>query len=329
MTPLVSICIPAYRQVEFLRETLDTIRAQDFGAYEVVITDDSPDAEVERLVGGYLGDRRWRYVRNALPLGSPRNWNEAMRLSSAPLVKLLHHDDKFAGPEALGRFVAMMDANPAADFGFSSCFVVDAGSGRVRINQPSAAQVEVLGRSPATLFAANIVGAPSTTIHRRSAGLEYDPAMKWLVDIDFYYRMLKREPVVAYANLPLIITATSAAHQITEEVRADPLIDIGEHLRLFEKFDAAEQSLPAVAAAWRRLFYRYGIHSENQLTGSFSYAESTAGYLAALMRGSSASRIRTGMGRLFYRTYMLLPAWAQAKVRAAKGLVARLGAERQ
>jgi glycosyltransferase involved in cell wall biosynthesis len=35
----VSICIPTYRQVEFLRKTLHSILAQDYSEYEIVVTD--------------------------------------------------------------------------------------------------------------------------------------------------------------------------------------------------------------------------------------------------------------------------------------------------
>ena len=329
MTPRISICIPAYRQVEFLRETLVSVREQTFQSYEVVITDDSPNGEVEELVGSYLSDSRWRYRRNTVPLGSPENWNEAIRLSSAPLVKLLHHDDKFAGPEALGRFVAMMDDNPAAHFGFASCVVIDVRTGRTSINRPSAAQVGALCRSPATIFAANIVGAPSVTIYRRSVGLDYDAAMTWLVDVDFYYRIIRRHPEVVFSIQPLILTVKNAEHQVTEQVRADPLVDIGEHLRLFEKLDPAEKQLPAIATAWRRLFYRYDIHSEAQLADRYSFSVSTAGYLQALLGGSFRNRTRVALGRLVYRTYMLLPPSAQAQVRAARGLLTRVKARAQ
>ena len=47
---LVSICVPTYRQVKFLRQTLHSILAQDYSQYEVVVTDDAPDDCVETVV---------------------------------------------------------------------------------------------------------------------------------------------------------------------------------------------------------------------------------------------------------------------------------------
>jgi cellulose synthase/poly-beta-1,6-N-acetylglucosamine synthase-like glycosyltransferase len=36
----VSICIPTYQQVEYLKKTLDSIQFQDFHDYEIIVTDD-------------------------------------------------------------------------------------------------------------------------------------------------------------------------------------------------------------------------------------------------------------------------------------------------
>lgn len=49
----VSICIPAYKQPEFLKRCLDSVFEQSYTDYEVIITDDSPDNEIEKLVNTY------------------------------------------------------------------------------------------------------------------------------------------------------------------------------------------------------------------------------------------------------------------------------------
>ena len=45
--PLVSICIPTYKQIPYLKKCIESVLKQDFEDYELIITDDSPDDSVE------------------------------------------------------------------------------------------------------------------------------------------------------------------------------------------------------------------------------------------------------------------------------------------
>lgn len=253
----VSICIPAYRQVEFLRGTLLSIARQDFQDFELIVSDDSPDDSVRNLLAEFDFGERLRYVRNTPALGSPENWNAAMRLARGEYVKVQHHDDRFAGPDALGRFVQLLDANPNADFGFSACLVEHVDSGLQRIHRPTEQQLADLRSSPAALFNGNWVGAPSATIVRNGLGLEYDRRMKWLVDMDYYYRVLMHNGHFAYSPDVLIVTPTNAAHQVTEICRDDAVVEIGEAMLLYGKFTLEQRRQRLVQRGWENLFRRF------------------------------------------------------------------------
>ena len=68
--PKVSICIPTYQQIEYLKKTLDSIQIQDFTDYEVIITDDSRDNSVKYLVETYSSYLPIRYYLNEESLDS-------------------------------------------------------------------------------------------------------------------------------------------------------------------------------------------------------------------------------------------------------------------
>lgn len=261
----VSICIPAYKQVAFLRSTLASISEQSFNDYELIVSDDSPNRDVENLVNEFGFGRRLRYVRNEQPLGSPRNWNAAMALARGEYVKLMHHDDYFLHPDALTKFVEMLDRNPGAFFAFSGTRVLDVRGGSERHHCVGETRAQSLGTFPEQLFMGNVIGAPSATIVRRSLGLEYDTRMKWLVDTDYYIRALRVCSVFAYTNDLLITTPTSADHQVTEMVRDDAAVDIGEALMLFEKCLDRLKDEPDAREIWSRLFTKYNISSIEQL----------------------------------------------------------------
>lgn len=49
MPPLISICIPAYKNTDYLSVLLQSVAVQTFRDFEVVVSDDSPTDEVETL----------------------------------------------------------------------------------------------------------------------------------------------------------------------------------------------------------------------------------------------------------------------------------------
>jgi len=75
VTPLISICIPAYQRTEYLRRLLDSIEMQTFRRFEVIITDDSPGTELQNLVENHPLQSMIRYYKNQRTLGTPENWN--------------------------------------------------------------------------------------------------------------------------------------------------------------------------------------------------------------------------------------------------------------
>jgi glycosyltransferase involved in cell wall biosynthesis len=215
MIPKVSICIPTYCQVDFLRQTLNSIVEQKYTDYEIIISDDSPNDSVKNLLLEFNFGKKLHYFSNNISLGSPENWNEAIRKANGEYIKILHHDDKLAHSNALGEFVRMLDNNPNADFGFSASRVEDIQSKSIREHRPTTKQLQMMSTMPEKLFLGNYIGAPSATIYRRKAAMDYDNRMKWLVDIDFYIRVLQRNKNFSYNPEILISTPTNAGHQVT------------------------------------------------------------------------------------------------------------------
>ncbi|HUZ60328.1 MAG TPA: glycosyltransferase, partial [Hanamia sp.] len=87
--PLISICIPAYKHVDYLKKLLDSVSIQTFKDFEVVITDDSPDDGVKQLLETFPTTNNIRYYKNSKALGTPENWNEAIRKSEGTWIKLM------------------------------------------------------------------------------------------------------------------------------------------------------------------------------------------------------------------------------------------------
>jgi len=91
-TPSVSVVIPAYNVAPYIAETLNSVFAQTFTDFEVIVVDDgSPDGEeLERALGAYR--ERVRYVRQE-NLGAGAARNRGIRESRGELIAFLDSDD--------------------------------------------------------------------------------------------------------------------------------------------------------------------------------------------------------------------------------------------
>lgn len=264
MTPKVSICIPAYKQPEYLRQALLSIFAQTFQDFEVVITDDSPDDSVERIAAEHSDLGRLKYQRNLSPKGSPENWNEAIRLASGEYIKLLHDDDCFVDENCLATFVALLADHPEANFAFCSTLVCDENLSTIYLHSPSTRMIRTLYREPKDLFLANLIGGPSATIHRKRISQRYDPRMKWLVDIDFYIRVLSENRNLAFSNRPLVRTRMTPS-SVTSSSVDNRQVELFEFLYLYKKISSGDQlDIRYYARLWW-ILSKYGVGSRNDL----------------------------------------------------------------
>lgn len=148
--PRVSVCIPAYRQPIYFARALRSVLEQQFDDFEVVVTDDSPDDEIQSVVTD-AADSRVVYIRNAVRLGSPANWNAAVSRARGDLVKVLHHDDWLSSSESLGAFVRLLDRAPEVPIAFSASHVCDTAQ-RVRRTHSPAAHLAELADDPRSLL---------------------------------------------------------------------------------------------------------------------------------------------------------------------------------
>jgi glycosyltransferase involved in cell wall biosynthesis len=94
--PKLSIGVPVFNGQEFLPELLDSLLAQTFKDFEIVICDNASSDRTPQICREYEHhDSRIHYIRNARNLGANPNFNRVFELSTAPLFKWAAHDDLY------------------------------------------------------------------------------------------------------------------------------------------------------------------------------------------------------------------------------------------
>lgn len=234
MNPHISICIPAYKHVNYLERLLNSISNQTYKDFEVIITDDSPDGDVKQLLEKFHGIINIRYFKNENALGTPENWNEAIRKATGVWIKLMHDDDWFANENSLQNFYEAILKNQDCSFFFSAYKNVDENSGNNKNVYLSPLGRFFLSSDPLNLFKKQYIGNPSCTLIKRNLNVWYDKDFKWVVDFEYYTRCLKKAGNYFYINNVLINVGIND-EQVTNYTFRKPEVEIRENHLMIRK----------------------------------------------------------------------------------------------
>ena len=90
--PLVSVCIPAYNNEDYILETINCILSQSYKNIELIVVDDNSSDDTYKVVKS-VKDVRLKAYRNKDNLGMAGNWNRCLELCSGKYIKLVCADD--------------------------------------------------------------------------------------------------------------------------------------------------------------------------------------------------------------------------------------------
>lgn len=202
--PRVTVAIPAYKPAH-LGQAIASVLAQTFTDFELLISDDCPDASVRQVVAQFL-DPRIRLIqgpRRGLVANSVHLWENA----GADALKFVYDDD-FLLPFAVADLVELQRQNPQAAFVFCARNVVDA-DGRIL---PASVTIP---SGPPTLFTgdvvvealvgeiANPIGEPTSLLMRRSVfegsgclSRYCGVSVRHNIDVAFFLNAAERGPCV-------------------------------------------------------------------------------------------------------------------------------------
>lgn len=167
----------------FMKRLLNSLWNQSFQDFEIVVTDNSEDDEIERICEWYRTGIR--YFKNPRK-GMAQNTNEAIKQSKGNLIKILYMDDFMAHDNALERIVSHFKGRWLV----SACRHTTDGEYFFDTHEASYNDQIHTGN--------NTIGSPSVLTILNKDPLLFDEEMTWLLDCDYYKRMhgLHGEPAI-------------------------------------------------------------------------------------------------------------------------------------
>lgn len=121
--PTVSVLIPTYEpKPDHLKAAIESVLAQTFTDWELIIHDDASKSDVEAIVRPFLTDPRIHFIRSPRNLGIGGNWNATMRrrgdsriAPTTSFVAFIFQDDLWH-PDYLKQAVEVLERNQNVGF---------------------------------------------------------------------------------------------------------------------------------------------------------------------------------------------------------------------
>lgn len=247
--PQVSVCIPAYNSFEKFQRCLKSVQKQTGCNFEIIVSDDSTDAIHQSKIANLCYSTNIKYFHHKPNLGVPNNWNFLLNNATAPLVHIMHHDDRYSSSRSLSRFVSLMESNPKYSMAISSSELIEDGIvvGRTEVSIPL---LNRINKSPSLMYALNCLGAPSAAVFRREYGILYRQGFKYVTDLVYYYDNYLAGPLACCSDT-LVQVDVSKKGRLTTENEENSLLMVSEFSKMMTVFRLRDWHL---RIGWRFLF---------------------------------------------------------------------------
>lgn len=151
--PRVSIGLPVYNGQKYLACALDSLLAQTFSDFELIVSDNASTDDTFQICEAYAArDERIRLVRQPENLGAVGNFNRVFELSQGEYFKWAAYDD-ICAPELIARCVGVLDHDKSIVCCHAKSVPIDANGQRIdesqfeAIRRGNGATSEVAGAS--------------------------------------------------------------------------------------------------------------------------------------------------------------------------------------
>jgi glycosyltransferase involved in cell wall biosynthesis len=222
MQPLVSVIIPTYNREQYLRKALDSVLAQTYQRFEIIVVDDGSTDNTRTMLSAYKESVRYVYQENQ---GISKARNTGIRNSHGDCIAFLDSDDYWL-PEKTELQVALLQKHPEYGMVASRCSSVRLDGSFREKNRPGTS-----GWVLENLFQANFIRTSAAIIRKEcfhEVGL-FDEELKECEEYDLWLRMASQYPI-GFINKSLAVYVDNA-----EGVSTDSLSGRLYRLKVLEK----------------------------------------------------------------------------------------------
>ena len=232
--PLVSIVTPAYNQADFLRETIESVLAQDYPRIEHQVIDDGSTDETPQVMAEYEG--RGILLDRHENRGQTPTINKGWERATGDVLTWLNSDDTLL-PGAVSKAVDYLQKHPEVGIIFGDGLFTEPDGKPLERTKPRTG----FSYREFVLKCENPIPQPSAFIRRsvvEDVGL-LDPVFYYFMDWDFFLRAGVRHKIAYFPELLSTYRLHPDSKTVAQAAKAAPELEY-----LYNKFFARED-LPA------------------------------------------------------------------------------------
>ena len=243
--PFFSICIPCYNHAAFIGKTLESVLAQDFKDFEIIVSNNASTDNSKEIVRSFK-DSRIRLIENRWNIGFAPNLQQVTRHAQGAFFNLLSSDD-LMNPGALSTYANLIQQHSERKDDLvlmSQVWDIDeygkiigyrckskTAFEPVRVKVPSQEEIQAQPLSETyegfMLFTHamkrfNTVGAFCSMVYSKELWNRvegYNSTQLISPDMHFIHKVLKLDPLVVYVNRPLYSYRTHSMGQAAQQRR--------------------------------------------------------------------------------------------------------------
>jgi hypothetical protein len=247
--------MPAYNHAGYVGFAIESILAQSWGDFELLINDDCSSDLTFDVIRSY-DDPRILAVRQDLRSGPSVTLNAAIRRARGQYIALCASDDIWL-PEKLERQLTYMEAHPGIAALFGKPWLID-GNG---VRMPDSAHSELAADFGGESFdrrqwllwlfrKGNCLCATSPLLRTEAVRVtgEFDPLMLQLQDLDYWVRLLQKFEICLSTDRLVEYRVNSGGANISGASMASFARITYEYYRVLGRF-AEGEAADAIAAA--------------------------------------------------------------------------------
>lgn len=195
--PLISVIVPAYNTAGTILDSLDSVFAQTFKGYEVIVVDDGSPDNVNDVVKKAYGSKVKLISQPNQGLAGARN--TGIKQAAGRYIAFLDSDDAWL-PDKLAEQVKQIEEHPEADVLYTNCYFWD---GKKTLGEWTDVHQQKNGQIARELISREVMLPVLTTLVKadalQRAGM-FDASLRQVEDYDLWLRLaLKGANFLAHA----------------------------------------------------------------------------------------------------------------------------------
>lgn len=237
--PFVSIIMPSYNSSDYIKQSIESVLAQDYQNWELLITDDcSIDNTLSVIRKFEENDERIKVFENKINSGSGVSRNYSISMAKGKYIAFLDSDDLWR-PNKLTKQIDFMESNKYI-FTYTAYQKFDRNRARGTIKPIPSVNYE-------KLLSNNVIGCLTAIYNADVLGKVYMPVIRKKQDFGLWLKILKITPKAYCLN------------EVLADYRCDSGVTSNKFRVLSHQWDFYRKvvGLPILKSLW--LFFLYAM----------------------------------------------------------------------